>query len=443
MRTPFSVLFLVCAISSAQAGEASAAMAPAAAVPANESAVGMPLNDLRMFVEVMDQIRAAYVEPVTDSTLFESAVRGMLESLDPHSAYLDKKAYQELQETTSGEFDGVGLEVGMEEGMLRVISPIDDTPAARAGIHAGDIIIKLDDKLVRGMTLQDAVDHMRGKPGSHLHMTIAHPGESPRDVDLVRSRIEVSSVHGQWLSNGYALLRISMFQLHTGRDLAREVEKLKTSGAFKGIILDLRNNPGGILNGAVEVAEAFLSKGQAIVYTKGRIKDAAAHYEASAGEMLPGVPVVVLINGGSASASEIVAGALQDNHRALLVGTTTFGKGSVQTVLPLSGGRAIKLTTARYYTPSGRSIQAHGIAPDIEVEQAKLSKSSGDDYYKESDLKGHLKNEQGDASGGAKDHKGSVVDQDFQLYEALNILRAASLLHGSSATGSDVTVPKS
>jgi carboxyl-terminal processing protease len=321
-----------------------------------------------------------------------------------------------------------------------VVSPIDDTPAAKAGIKAGDYIIKIDGKSVQGMSLTDAINMMRGKAGSRLVLTVLRKGEEPRDIEVVRARIEVSSVKSRVLEPGIAAVRISQFQTHTGRDLRREIEKLRGDGKtpMKGLVLDLRNNPGGVLDGAIAVSDLFLDSG-VIVSTRGRTADSEQQFSATSGDMLPGLPLVVLVNGGTASASEIVAGALQDNHRALIVGSTTFGKGSVQTVLPLTAGKGIKLTTARYYTPSGRSIQAQGIKPDIEVQPAKVSLLGGGDIFHEADLQGHLDNDNASssdvtASAPDKDDKAKkkaddrpLVERDFQMAEAVNILKAASL----------------
>lgn len=412
---------------------------PAAAEASPAGPERLPLDDLRTFVEVFERIRASYVEPVDDRTLFENAIRGMLASLDPHSAYLDAKDFEDLQNATTGEFDGIGLDVGIEDGVVRVVAPIDDTPAAKAGIKAGDYIIKIDGKSVQGMALSDAINLMRGKAGSKLQMTILRKGEELREIEIVRARIEVSSVKSRLLEPGIIGVRISQFQTHTGRDLKREIEKFKTdtSKPIKGLILDLRNNPGGVLDGAIAVSDIFLDAG-VIVATRGRNADNEQKVSATAGELLPGVPVVVLVSGGSASASEIVAGALQDNHRALIVGTTTFGKGSVQTVLPIGAGKGIKLTTARYYTPSGRSIQAEGIKPDIEVRPASVNVQAGSDIFHEVDLQGRLDN---DTTAGAevaaderipgtekKTEEKPLVERDFQMAEAVNILKAAAWL---------------
>lgn len=406
-------------------------------------AARLPLEDLRAFVEVFERIRSSYVEPVDDRTLFENAIRGMLSSLDPHSAYLDDKDFADLQSSTSGEFGGLGIEVGMEDGLVRVVSPIDDTPAARAGIQAGDYIIKLDGKSVQGMSLAEAIGLMRGKPGTKIVLTIVRKGEQPMEITLVRARIEMTSVKGRLLEEGYGLVRISQFQVHTGRDFRREVEKLRTEakGQLRGLVLDLRNNPGGVLDGAVSVSDALLESGM-IVSTRGRQTGTGQEFTATPGDVLTGVPLVVLVNGGSASASEIVAGALQDNRRALVVGTTTFGKGSVQSVLPLSASKGIKLTTARYYTPSGRSIQAEGIKPDIVVSPARVSVVEGGLSVREADLQGHLGNgkekdkpaedskaapsEKPAADTSKKKDTKTLAEQDYQLNEALNILKAAA-----------------
>lgn len=438
---------LLLALAAVPAGAAEPVPVPLPETPAADNtakpATRLPLEDLRAFVEVFERIRSSYVEPVDDRTLFENAIRGMLSSLDPHSAYLDEKGFEDLQNSTSGEFGGLGIEVGMEDGLVRVVSPIDDTPAARAGIQAGDYIIKLDGKSVQGMTLADAIGLMRGKPGSKIVLTIVRKGEEPKEITLVRARIEMTSVKGRLLEDGYALIRISQFQVHTGRDFKREADKLRTEakGQLRGLVLDLRNNPGGVLDGAVSVSDAMLESGL-IVSTRGRQSGTGQEFTATPGDVLAGLPVVVLVNGGSASASEIVAGALQDNRRALVVGTTTFGKGSVQSVLPLNASKGIKLTTARYYTPSGRSIQAEGIKPDIVVSPARVSVLEGGLSVREADLQGHLGNgkekdkpaDDGKAAPSGKpeadtskkkDNK-TLAEQDYQLNEALNILKAAA-----------------
>jgi carboxyl-terminal processing protease len=378
---------------SAPAAEESPAVKPADAAP------GLPLDDLRSFVDIFERIRSSYVDPVDDRTLFENAIRGMLSALDPHSAYLNENDYDDLKAATTGEFGGIGVEIGMDDGLLRVISPIDDTPAARAGVQAGDYILKLQGKVVKGMTLNQAVDLMRGPIGQPLNMTLQRKGKEPWELNIVRSRIEMTSVKVRELEPGFAAIRITQFQTHTGRDLVKELTKLRnnTASPLKGLVLDLRNNPGGVLPAAIDVADAFLDKAL-VVYTKGRAEDSVQRFEAQDGQVIPGLPLVVLVNGGSASASEIVAGALQDQHRALIAGTTTFGKGSVQTVLPISDTKGIKLTTARYYTPSGRSIQAEGIRPDVVLEPARHTVIATGDNFKEADLPGALVNPNGKAA---------------------------------------------
>lgn len=409
-------------------------------------AVSLPLDDLRAFTEVMNKIKTDYVESVDDKTLLQNAIRGMLSGLDPHSAYLDKEAFKDLQVSTTGEFGGLGIEVGMEDGAVKVIAPIDDTPAQQAGIQSGDLIIRIDDTPVKGMTLSEAVSRMRGKPGTEITLTIAREGaEKLLKITLKRAVIKVSSVKGRTLEPGYGYLRISQFQANTGDNLAQFVAKLKQESGdnMKGLVLDLRNNPGGVLNASVAVSDAFLDKGL-IVYTDGRVKDSQQKFRATPGDILKGAPIVVLINGGSASASEIVAGALQDHKRAIVMGSKSFGKGSVQTVIPMDEGSALKLTTARYYTPSGRSIQAEGITPDIALENIKVTavEGSGVDSVKEADLSGHLVNgskkkapedsgkatEETKPAADAKKAPEKLANTDYQLYEALNLLKGLSIM---------------
>ncbi|MHB1240393.1 MAG: S41 family peptidase, partial [Gammaproteobacteria bacterium] len=355
--------------------------------------------------------------------------------LDPHSAYLDRAQFKELQIGTSGEFGGLGIEVGMENGFIKVIAPIDDTPAQKAGVHAGDLIIFLGETPVKGLSLTQAVNLMRGKPGSKIVLTIVREGEPrPIKITVTRAVIKVQSVKSRMLEDGFGYVRITQFQAPTAENMVRAIRALKkkNGGKLKGLVLDLRNNPGGVLNGAVGVADAFLNKGL-IVYTKGRVSDSRMSFEATPGDILNGAPMVVLVNGGSASASEIVSGALQDHHRAILLGTRTFGKGSVQTILPLSSGGALKLTTAMYYTPSGRSIQAEGITPDIVVPNMKVTGVQRPEFesVKEVDLSGHLRNgtKASEASAGSSDGPAlsKLARQDFQLYEAINVLKGLVL----------------
>ena len=396
----------------------------------------LPLNELRTFADVFDRIKQAYVEDVDDKTLLENAIQGMLTELDPHSAYLKPEAYSDLQINTTGEFGGLGIEVGMENGFVKVITPIDDTPAQKAGVEAGDLIIKLDSTPVKGLTLSDAVKLMRGKPGSDIMLTIIRQGvDKPLEISVTRAVIQVQSVRGRMLDEGYGYVRLSQFQIHTGTDMIKLVEKLQKQNetALKGLVLDLRNNPGGVLQAAVDVSDAFIDDGL-VVYTQGRLQDSDMKFRASPGDMLNGTPIVVLVNGGSASASEIVAGALQDHSRAVIMGTSTFGKGSVQTVLPLHNNRALKLTTARYYTPSGRSIQAQGIVPDIKVENARLTKVEEFARVKEKDLSGHLENGEGEEETTDASKEKDLSETDYQLYEALNLLKAINVLNRAPAT---------
>ncbi|TNG01853.1 MAG: S41 family peptidase [Gammaproteobacteria bacterium] len=394
-------------------------------------AEAVPYREIRTFTDVFARIKQDYVEPVEDKTLLESAVRGMLAGLDPHSTYLDREEYQDLQIGTSGEFGGLGIEVGLEDDFVKVIAPIDDTPAQRAGIQAGDVIIRIDDQSVKGLSLDDAVKLMRGKPGTTIELTIIREGnDKPLKFTIERAIIQVKSVKSRTLEPGFIYVRITQFQSHTAELLREAVEDLKDENKhiLKGLILDLRNNPGGVLNGAVSVSDAFLNDGL-IVYTKGRSDDSAQNYHAKPGDVIDGAPMIVLMNAGSASASEIVSGALQDHSRAIIVGQQSFGKGSVQTILPMHNGDAIKLTTARYYTPSGRSIQAEGITPDIELQPLKLSKKSQEEFssIKESQLSGHLTNGDSDSDKvkprSVKKDKKSLAEEDYALFEALNLLK--------------------
>ncbi|HTJ97800.1 MAG TPA: S41 family peptidase [Rhodocyclaceae bacterium] len=381
-----------------------------------EATAGLPVEELRALADVFGAIKAGYVEPIDDKTLITHAISGMLSNLDPHSAYLDAEAFKDLQISTQGEFGGLGIEVGMEDGFVKVVSPIEDTPAFRAGIKPGDLIVKLDDTPVKGLTLSEAVKKMRGKPKTSIILTIARKGEAkPIVVTLIREVIKVQSVKSKLLDDGIGYVRVTQFQEESVSDLAKHLDRLYKQNKeankgenLKGLVLDLRNDPGGLLNGAIGVSAAFLPTKTLVVSTKGRAEDANRRYLAAPEDYLRGskndplklvpdavkdVPMVVIINGGSASASEIVAGALQDNKRALIVGTQSFGKGSVQTVLPISPTTAIKLTTARYYTPNDRSIQAKGITPDVIVEESANGTSSTRMRLREADLEHHLTND--------------------------------------------------
>ncbi|WP_455229911.1 S41 family peptidase [Geopseudomonas aromaticivorans] len=412
-----------------QAAESADGTSPAP--PAGKAT--LPLDELRTFAEVLERIKSAYVEPIDDKTLLENAIKGMLSNLDPHSAYLEPEDFKELQESTSGEFGGLGIEVGQEDGLLKVISPIDDTPAARAGIEAGDLIVKIDGQPTKGWTLVQAVDKLRGKAGSKIVLTLVREGGKPFDVKLERAVIKVRSVKSELLEKNYGYLRITQFQVNSGEEVAKALATLKkdNGGKLGGLVLDLRNNPGGVLQAAVEVSDHFLSKGL-IVYTKGRIANSELRFSADRADASEGVPLVVLINGGSASAAEIVAGALQDHKRGVLMGTDSFGKGSVQTVLPLTNERALKLTTALYFTPNGRSIQAQGIVPDIVVERGKVTHDDGQSQgLKEADLSGHLGNGNGGAdkpsSGKPAADTSKPQDEDYQLSQALNLLKGLNI----------------
>ena len=394
----------------------------------------LPLDEVRMFTEALDRIRMAYVEEIDDKTLLENAIRGMLSGLDPHSAYMAGQEYDALQETTSGEFGGLGIEVGRENGYIKVISPIDDTPADRAGIEAGDLIIQIDNKPLRELTPEEAANMMRGEPGTEVTVTIAREGMEPFELSVVREVIAITSVRSRILEPGYAYVRIAQFRLNTGEELEDELRELYAEhGELKGVVLDLRNNPGGVLQASVRVVDAFIEDGS-IVSTKGRLEGNDMTFSASLATIAPDVPLAVLVNNGSASASEIVAGALQDHGRAVVMGTQSFGKGSVQTVLPLDDTRAIKLTTSIYYTPSGRSIQAQGITPDIIVDDAFVTRRSRSiSQYNEADLPGRLANGNGEETVDSDEEMAEalisaeqVLVTDYPLNEALNVLKGVN-----------------
>ncbi|MGA0723163.1 MAG: S41 family peptidase [Methylophilaceae bacterium] len=435
-----------------------------------EEAKKLPVEDLRIFAEVFGKIKADYVEEVADKKLLTEALNGMLAGLDPHSTFLDEDHFKEMQQGTAGEFGGLGIEVGMEDGFVKVISPIEDTPAFKAGLQSGDLIIKLDDKSVKGMTLNDAVKLMRGKPGSTINVQILRKGkDTPFDVKITRAQIKSQSVKAKLIQEDYGYLRVTQFQERTGEDVAKSINKLfaENKKPLNGIILDMRNNPGGLLNAAVAVSAAFIPEGELVVYTEGRAKDSKMHLTAIPENFIrdpkgnnnyinklpPEIkktPMVVLVNNGSASASEIVAGALQDHKRALIVGTKSFGKGSVQSILPMNNGTAIKLTTARYFTPKGRSIQAKGIDPDIIVEDGFSGLMS-----READLNNRLSNpeenkqdksesteskanEKNNTSESSKSDDGAEAlknfkpvefgtEDDKQFQEALNILKGIDM----------------
>jgi carboxyl-terminal processing protease len=408
----------------------STANAAPASKPAR-SQTPLPWEQVRLFADVMQLVKQDYVKPVDDATLINNAISGMLSGLDPHSAFLDKNDYQQMQIITTGEFGGLGLDVTQQDGAVVVISPIDGTPAAQAGVKSGDIILQVNGTSLDGMNLDNAVALMRGKPGTAVTLTILrHGAAKPLEFKLVRTEVHMASVRSRLLQPGYAYVRISQYSQDTGDGVIKAVRALtrENHGPLKGLILDLRNNPGGLVDAAVDVSNAFLNAG-IIVSAKGRAADSNFVRRATPGDILAGAPLVVLVNGGTASAAEINAGALQDNHRALILGTQTFGKGSVQTVIPLPDGAAIKLTTSLYYTPSGHSIQAEGIRPDIVVPELDVSASKVvAENFTEANLEGHLSNTAPvpqDASGAVDTDQ--LAQQDFQLYEALNILKGLSL----------------
>ena len=413
----------------------------------------LPLNELRVFAEAFNRISSAYVEEIDDKTLLENAIKGMLSQMDPHSSYLDKDSFDDLQESTSGNYGGLGIEIGMEDGFVKVISPMDDTPAAKAGIESGDLIIQLNDTPVKGMSLSDAIEAMRGEPGSEIEITlIKTDNPTPTPLTLTREVIKVASVRHRYLEEGFGYLRIAQFQSGTGGEVEKAVIQLKDEGDLEGLIIDLRNNPGGVLQSAVAVSDVFIDGGL-IVSTRGRMEDSEHRYNARTPDSIHGVPIVVLVNAGTASASEIVAGALQDHSRAIVMGTTTFGKGSVQTILPLTNEKAIKLPTARYYTPNGKSIQAAGIIPDIWVGRSKVTPAKSNPWrIKEKNLAKHLAADNESAKGesdvddpqspaspdpdspdspeSASPYSSNMelAVRDYQLNEALTLLKGLHIL---------------
>ena len=386
----------------------------------------LPLEDLRVFAESFKRIRSSYVDDITDQDLLILAIKGMLAELDPHSVYLDKEAIKNFEESTSGNYGGLGIEIIKEQSFIKVISPIDDTPASRAGIESGDLITNLDGISVKGMSISEAVKIMRGEPETNISLSILKKGTSKViDLNLTRQLVKVSSVRQRYLEEGFGYLRIAQFQARTAQEVREAIIKLKDSGNLNGLIIDLRNNPGGILRASVDVADTFLDKGL-IVYTLGRLEESQNRYEARPGDMLSGLPIVTLVNEGSASASEILAGALQDQERSIVMGTNTFGKGSVQTIIPITETRAVKLTTARYFTPNGRSIQAEGIIPDINVPRHRVTPRNRNNLkISEKNLSGHLANKNSDSEkvdNKTKKEESDLIFRDFQLYQALNVL---------------------
>ncbi|MCL7931504.1 S41 family peptidase [Halomonas llamarensis] len=385
----------------------------------------LPLEEIQTLAEVFERIKRAYVEEVDDRTLLRNAMRGMLSELDPHSTYLDEDEFKSLRESTQGEFGGIGIEVGMENSQLTVITPIDDTPASEAGLMSRDIIIGIDGTPTESLSLQEAVNLMRGEPGTPLTISILRSGEdSPREFTLTREVIRTESVKHELLEPGYGYLRISQFQARTAAQAREALQNMADEGELNGLVLDLRNNPGGVLQGAVDVADLFLDKGL-VVYTEGRLSDAQMEFSATPDTPADDMPLVVLVNGGSASAAEIVAGAIQDQRRGVIMGTDSFGKGSVQQIMPLGNGEGLKLTTALYYTPNGRSIQAQGIEPDVEVVRGRLEVADSRRQLREADLEGHLRS-QGETR--ERQEVSKRLRDDYQLGEALNLLKALNVV---------------
>ncbi len=407
----------------------------------------IPMEEVQRFSNAINQIKKYYVNQPDDKELFDNAIRGMLTGLDPHSTYLNEEDFRELQTSTNGEFGGLGIEVTMENGVVKVVTPLVDTPAFKAGIKAGDYIIKLGDQAVQGLELKDAVQIMRGKPGTKIDLTILRKGkEKPINISVVREKIQIQSVKSKLLDKQFGYIRLTQFQALTNQDMLESLKQLKqeSGGQLKGLILDLRNNPGGLLDSAIQISDAFINNDKVgdeekIVYTEGRLPGTQFTALANPGDVLNNAPIVVIINNGSASASEIVAGALKDNKRAIILGTRSFGKGSVQTVLPLDEKRGIKLTTALYYTPSGTSIQAKGISPDIVVEEVSVEKSDKANAafkgFSEASLSGHLENGNGNdkpkpakkANAANTEDEEQLIFNDYQLYAALTILKGLAV----------------
>ena len=413
--------------------------------PQTEKISVLPLEDLQVFTKAFDHIRNSYVEEISDSKLLEYAIRGMIAELDPHSVYLDAEQFEDMRVHTTGQFGGLGIEVGMENGFVKVISPIDDTPAAKAGILAGDLIIKLDDTAVKGLDLGEAVDIMRGEKGTKITLTVVREGiDQPFEITITRDIIKVRSVRSEIKEKDFGYIRIAQFQSKTAEDVRKAYDKLVSENDdLKGLILDLRNNPGGVLRASVDVADHFLEKGL-IVYTEGRMNQADIEYEATPGDITDNLPIVVLINEGSASASEIVSGALQDHQRAIIMGERSFGKGSVQTIIPITNERAIKITTARYFTPSGRSIQAEGIEPDINIGRVHVTAVKKGFSVSESELKGHLSNgkkKRKDKDKEETDEQDSadLQNSDNQLFEAITLLKGINLFQRSQQQKAEAT----
>ena len=391
----------------------------------------LPVDQLKAFGEIFDLVKEQYIRSVDDRELLQNAIRGMVGGLDPHSAYLTADEHQELQEGTSGEFGGLGIEITAEDGLIRIITPLDDSPAFDAGLLPGDLVTRVDGESVRDLSATEAAKRIRGQPGTPVTVTIVREGEDgPLEFTIIRDIVEVASVKSELIEPGFARIRISRFQTQTGARLLEEIRRVEEAngGPLSGAVIDLRNNPGGILSGAVSVADAFLDDGL-IVYTEGRDPESREEYYAKPSDFLGGIPIVALVNGGSASAAEIVAGALQDRRRAVIAGTRTFGKGSVQTIVSLGDGSALKLTTSRYYTPSGHSIQARGIIPDIELPALRIEAAESRNSILEGNLPGHLESDAGaPAQTPPATASESLAVEDFPLFQAINLLKGLALL---------------
>ena len=405
------------------------------------AATPLPLDQIKAFANIFMRIKVNYVQPVSDEELLDFAIQGMLNGLDPHSIHLKDERFEDLTEDTTGRFGGLGMEVIMEDGFVRVVTPIDDTPAAEAGIQTGDIIIRIDGKTLSGNSLSEATDKMRGAPGTTIKLTILRETEpDPLEFELTRAVVNLSSVRHKSLSNQIGYIRVSQFQLATAENFRKKLKMLRDKPDFGGLIIDLRNNPGGLLNSAISMADAFLTEG-VIVSTRGRHEENSQEFSATATDMISGKPIIVLINEGSASASEIVAGALQDHNRALILGTESFGKGSVQTVMEIDDSQAIKLTTARYYTPTGRSIQAAGITPDVIVEARQFKEPSASiSRIKERDLDGHLENENEPRDLGEAEDLEQTLARDYQLNEAYNLLKGLIRFGSKQPASGDASI---
>lgn len=427
------ISLIFCSILCSFSGQAVLAQTAMDSKNSNQMAT-LPLDELRTFVEVFERIKSAYVEPIDDKTLMNNAIKGMVSNLDPHSAYLDNKMYNNLEEMATGQFGGLGIEIEQSDGFIKIVAPIDDSPAAEAGIQSGDLIVKINDTPTKDMSLNDASISMQGKVGEKIKLTLVRGTKKPFVVTLTRAKIQMKSVKAQLVEKGYGYIRISQFQTNTGKEVNKALSQLvkQNKGPLKGVVLDLRDNPGGVLQAAIDTVDQFVDKGL-VVYTKGRLPNSELHFYTNIGDPSNGVPLVVLVNNGSASASEIVAGALQDLNRAVIMGTRSFGKGSVQTILPVNKKEALKLTTALYYTPNGRSIQALGIEPDIVVSQATVSQAKPSFEVREADLQNHLNNARKGMTSNTNDAD-SLQIKDYQLNQAISLLKGLSVVSKSDVS---------